>query len=185
MNKSTRVHGFTLIELMITVALLSILAAIAVPSFQQILFQMRASAEVQRLATSFAFIRTEAIKRNSQVSMCPSSNGTSCDYGLIWSDGWVIFNDENSNGDIDAVDDIVLQVSEASVQGITVFSNKHKDWFGYRSNGTSIGNSGAGNASFVICSSEMGDEYGRQIIISVTGRARFVGDIAGKDCDPG
>jgi len=65
-----RVGGFTLIELMITIAAASILMAIAVPSFNQMIISGRLTAQSNEMVAALSLARSEAIKRNASVTLC-------------------------------------------------------------------------------------------------------------------
>ncbi len=82
MNKKYR-QGFTLTELMITVAIIGILASLAVPSFQDMIERNRLKEAVEGLKSDLMFARTEAIKRSQNVviSRSPGDAGEWC-YGL-------------------------------------------------------------------------------------------------------
>lgn len=114
----TQQSGFTLIELMITLAIVVILAVLAVPSFQGMLAGRRVDASADMLVSDFRFARSEAIKRTNQVTICTSTNGTSCTAsGGLWKNGWIVFVDENGGGTVDA-GDAIIRVQEA-LSGIT------------------------------------------------------------------
>jgi type IV fimbrial biogenesis protein FimT len=91
MYPAIRAPGFTLVELLIGVAVLALLMAVAVPSFSasRLNGQLRASAN--GLVASANLARSEAIKRGGNVRMCVSSNGTSCGSGN-WRQGWIILS---------------------------------------------------------------------------------------------
>ena len=84
----TENRGFTLVELMVTLAVLAILLTLAVPSFNQATLGSKLNSMSNSFVASAQLARSEAIKRNAQVTMCASSNGTSC--GGNWQDGWVV-----------------------------------------------------------------------------------------------
>ncbi len=92
-------HGLTLIELMVVVALVAILMAVAVPSFQGVVRSNRINGEINAFVGDLQLARSEAIKRGLPVSLCPSSNGTDCLTTNTWHNGWIVFFDPDSSGD--------------------------------------------------------------------------------------
>ena len=78
----SRVVGFTLPELLIAVAIVSILAAVAAPSFSTLIASQRTRAGATDLYLALAKARSEAIKRNTNVTLSPK--------GGVWNDGWEV-----------------------------------------------------------------------------------------------
>ncbi len=91
-----RVRGFTLVELMVTVAVLAVLMAIGYPSFQSTLRSNRVATGSNELMAGFALARSEAIRNTRSSGLCPSSDGSSC--GQDWSAGWLVWEDRDSDG---------------------------------------------------------------------------------------
>ena len=72
------VRGFTLVELMVTVAVAAVLLAIAVPSFTSIVNSSRLTAQANEVVAALQSARMEAVRRNARVSVCSSADGSTC-----------------------------------------------------------------------------------------------------------
>lgn len=83
-------RGFTLIELMVAIMVLSILLGIAVPSFRDAALGSRLTGYANDLVAGVQIARSEAIKRNAPVVLCASEDGETCGTGAGWEVGWVV-----------------------------------------------------------------------------------------------
>ncbi|QOD90414.1 GspH/FimT family pseudopilin [Lysobacter sp. CW239] len=81
---ASRARGFTLVELMVTVAVAAILMAIATPSFTSIINSNRLTSAANEMVATLQFARMEAVRQNRTVRVCSSGNGTSCGGGGAW-----------------------------------------------------------------------------------------------------
>jgi type IV fimbrial biogenesis protein FimT len=90
-KRTPKNRGFTLIEMMIAITVAAILLMIAVPSFRNasLSSQLRSAANDFIVSTNFA--RSEAIKRGAAVTMCVSTDGSSCAAGG-WEQGWIVLS---------------------------------------------------------------------------------------------
>lgn len=105
-----RQAGVTLIELMVTLTVLAVLLAIAAPSFIDATLNGKLTTYANSVVGSAYLARSEATKRNGTVTMCVSSNGTSCGAGG-WQQGWIILAPDGTT---------VLQWQQALAQGFVV-----------------------------------------------------------------
>lgn len=129
-------HGFTLIELMVTIAVLAIMLTVAVPAMQNFTIRNRLAALNNDMMTSVNLARSEASKRGVTVSICKSSTMTSC--GGNWSDGWIVF--VNTDNDAPAAVDTgetILRVHQALPSNYTLNATTNfANYVSYRRDGT-------------------------------------------------
>lgn len=98
-------RGFTLIELMVVVALVSIMLVIAVPSFASFISNYRVTGAMNDFLQGIALTRNEAMKQGRRMSMVPLVAGD-------WKSGWVIFRDVAGGGPCAATPNAVLDAAE-------------------------------------------------------------------------
>lgn len=108
--------GFTLVELMVTLAIAAILLSMAVPSFRSMIEDNRVITATNELVTAMHLARSEAIKRSATLTICSSTNQTSC--GGTWADGWIVWVDMDNDATVDAAE--IIKVHEALPTGTTV-----------------------------------------------------------------
>jgi type IV fimbrial biogenesis protein FimT len=184
MNKHS---GFTLIELMITLAIVGILLTVGVPSLKTFMQGNQLIAASNELLSALHVARSEAIKLNSRVSICESSDGTNCSNTGSWRNGWIVFVDSDgqldNNGQPcegtgqdcllrihDAINDPSLSISAVDSNGNAVSSftftsrGMPKDIFGVSEEGV-----------FSICSFDGTNNVidSRAVVLSLSGRVRI------------
>ncbi len=98
-------RGFTLVELAITLTVLSVLMAIGAPLFTGVINGNRLTSNANEIVAALQIARSEALRRNARTSFCQSSNGTTCSNSATWQ-GWLIFADADGDNVVDA-DEIV------------------------------------------------------------------------------
>jgi type IV fimbrial biogenesis protein FimT len=85
-------RGFSLTELVMVMAIVAILLTIGVPSYRYIGNSYRMSSEVNGLLGDLMLARAEAIKEGQSVTVCASTNGTTCSGSTAWQNGWIVWS---------------------------------------------------------------------------------------------
>ena len=118
----TRGRGLTLIELMITLVILSISVLVVAPSMQTLLHDNRLQTETGRLVAAINLARSEAVIRNVPVSLCPSVTANSgvpaC--GGHYADGWIVFTNANRDRVVDPDADELIHACPGIPVGYTL-----------------------------------------------------------------
>ena len=161
-------NGLTFIELLITLAIMSILAANVFPSFSAIIGQERSAILTNTLSGSLAYARSEAVTKQSTIITCQSNDGNQCHRSGNWHNGWIIFSDKNANKQRDP-EETLLRVyppinngTQATFKGSTGIRHYMK----YKPSGQAFP-----NGSFLICNPNIG--VGKALIMTRSGRLRL------------
>ncbi len=127
--------GFTLIELMITLVIAMFLLMTAVPSYTTTIKKNRITTQTNDLISALMLARMEAIHRGTNVSICASSNQSTCSGSNDWSVGWIVYQDSVTAGSGTTVDE-VIRVWKAMDGSPTVTASNNATFIRYNSNGT-------------------------------------------------
>lgn len=170
-----RYRGFTLIELIITVAIASIVLAVGVPSFQTMMRNNRAATYTNEFMSALNFARSEAVKRGRRVVLCPSTgtgNPPTC-AGTAWESGWITFVDIDDDTVPNTSND-VLRIHGPLGGTTTLRGNANvATYILFSFDGTTrmSGNNNPqmGTLTFSLCNS---NNQQNNIVINLVGRAR-------------
>lgn len=147
------VRGYTVIELMMVLAVLGVLTALAMPSFIAVFNTNRLAAQSNDVAAMLQSARMEAVRTGRRVIICPTSNGTACTTGARWQ-GWIAFVDRDADSVLDVGEAYRTELVRTPMElwastAITTPGSRvifRSDGFGYNATGTTLL-----NANFSAC----------------------------------
>lgn len=159
-------RGFTLIELIITVALAAIILSVGIPSFQQTIEQNQLTSQINLFTASLHLARSESVKRGRSVSVCGSSDGINCN-NAGYEAGWIVYAENAITGSREADEELLVVNNglnrDLSLKGSPAISNS----ITFTANGQA---SSAG--TFALC--KLNDATkSREINILITGRIKI------------
>lgn len=167
-------RGVTLVELIICLAIVSIILSATASSFSSIRESGRGTAALNWILGSVVYARQAAIVRNQMVTLCPGPKSNGC--GGKWHDQLIVFTDANGNRKIDGADEI-LEIFRYPAPGSTLkwraFQNKQYLQM------TAEGFTNYQNGNFVYCPASGDVRQAKQLVINIQGRARVSSDIDG------
>ena len=166
-----RNFGFTLIELMITVALLALLLTLGVPSFLGAVEQNNLATKHNLMVSSINMARSEAVKRGQTVTLCKSTDGSTCSTSDDFDDGWIVFVDESGIGSRASSEEL-LRVQDAMDSGYSFEGDG--DYIAYLPTGELVTNS----ANEMLLCKDSSTSKARALYINATGRIHL-----GRDTD--
>lgn len=168
--------GFTLYELMMTLALIGMILTLGLPSFASIVAGSRLRTEANALFDSIYLARKESITRRRAVTLCPSLDGLNCDPGNQWSSGWIRFVNTDRDDPPVRDDNEAILYQHRVEPGVLISANRR----GFTLRSTELR---ATNGTLILCDS-MERAEARAVVVSYTGRPRVARqDSAGKPYD--
>ncbi|MAS09307.1 GspH/FimT family pseudopilin [Salinisphaera sp.] len=84
-------RGFSLLELLVTIAVAAILLAVAIPSYRSVVQRNAMAATVNDLVGDLNYARSQAVTRGQRVFMCKSGGNSTCNADGDWSQGWLVY----------------------------------------------------------------------------------------------
>jgi type IV fimbrial biogenesis protein FimT len=174
-HSRVRTRGFTLLELMFTLALAGVLLGVGIPSFRTMIANNRLTTETNQFVTAINFARSEAITRNSAVTFCRAAAETDdeCETDDEPWNAWIVLNaagDVLRNGKVTRYGDAIFVTSDLTDQTITFSSD------GMARTGGAL----VANKTFRVCTSQKVDNNFR--IMTVGAGSRFSMTKAKDDC---
>lgn len=171
------VRGITALELMVTMAVIAILLATAVPAFRAYTWNHRMRTAMDVLQTDLNLARGHAISHNAETIVCPAIDSAACSGTPDWQNGWIIFTD--LNGDRQKQPGEPLHKRANKVEFLSISSSRFRSYLRFYPNGTAPGS----NITILFCD-RRGAEHAGKILVSNTGRIRTESNAgeAGENC---
>lgn len=166
-------RGYTMLEMMVVLCVLSVLASIVLPLSASVADSMRLSSLANTFLGQLHLARSEAIKRNAPVVVCTSSDGLACAEQGGWEQGWIVFGDRDGDGLRDPVEPLVYTMGPLP-PGFRLMGNANVSrYVSFASTGSTRTVTGAFQAgTLTVCRASEEAAPARQIVISAVGRPR-------------
>ena len=162
--------GFTLIEVVVVIAIVAILLALAVPSFVATTQRFRTLGEINNFAHDLQFARTEAIKQGVSVTVCASSDGATCLKANTWHKGWIVFTDATAALNVDAL----LRVQSGWTNTDTLVADNAVFSFTFSRDGYTIGLPGTGTVTTTLHTTPLNSAATQCLALIKTGRQQVL-----------
>lgn len=162
--------GFTMMELLVTLAIAALLLGFAMPGWSALTKKSQVSESVRQLTQAIQLARNSALARRRLVTICPSADGMRC--GGDWREGLVVFTG----------DDLIISDHErlGAFPGTT---RNHIEWRAFRRSSLlqfqANGATYAHNGSFIVCPPDLDVRYARALVLNKIGRLRIAEDLNG------
>ena len=119
--------GFSIVELMITMAIAVGAITLSAPSFMGVLKESHLTSQLNVMVGTFNLARAEAVKRSAPIVVCPSIDATTCSGLGKWEDGWLVYVDADNTGTITGGDEVIRVYdaldSSVTARGETIVSD--------------------------------------------------------------
>lgn len=166
MRATGRQSGFTLVELLLTLAVVVVLTGLAIPAMGNLLQRSGVVASSNSLVAALRQARQSAVYSNAGRLLCPSTDGLHCSAAPDWQQGWLIGQDRDRDGQPDATPSAV---GYAMPQTVRVIGSRARVHIRFRADGSSPGS----NLTLLVC--QRGKARGaRRVVLANSGRVRTV-----------
>lgn len=161
MNRTAaKTRGFSLIEMMVTLAVMAVLAMIAIPAFRNMTRRSQVTSSTNTLLADLNYAKTEAVSRGLFVSLCPSSDGETCQATTTYDTGWIVYAYSPGNAKANTAFDntspstnLLLRYTQ-SRQGASIVgpdNSTNNSVISFNSQGQQMPSASAKEMDFIIC----------------------------------
>lgn len=164
--------GFSLVELLVGLTLVSVLTSLCIPAFTHLAASQRSTSRVNQMIGAVQLARQAAISLNTTTTLCPSRNSV-CLGRNQWHLGAMIFTDRNLNGTLDDNETLVGRLPRLR-PGERIYwrSFRNRTFLRFEATGLTDWQ----NGHFLYCPPDGDPRYARSVILNAQGRARLAPD---------
>ena len=163
-------RGFTLTEVIMTVAVAAILVTIGVPSYKTMILNSRKNAAISDLQATLSLARNSAISQRQDTTVCKSNDNSSCTTNGDWSQGWIAFLDPDHDGDRTGTEELLR--AHGPIKGDATYdapaASPVENRVTFKPKGLVSGTFGT-----ITYTDSRGDNYAGKLIISFGGQVRY------------
>lgn len=161
-------RAFSLIELLATMAIVTSISLIALPSYHDFIYQTQIKAEVNKWLLALNTARQAAITSNKIITLCPSDNGRFC--AKNWHEGAIVFIDINKDH-IRTADELLVQTIAPIKKSIAMTwrAFQNRNYIQFQQNGFTWDQ----NGTLRLCAKQESLKFNRALIVTRSGRIRL------------
>lgn len=198
MRLKRKAIGFTLLELLITLAVVAIIVSIGAPSLSGGLNDSRLRTSANSLQSALSAARSTAVAKGVIVTVCKSTTSQTCASGSDWAEGWIVFVDKGTIGVVDAEDadlssgtasDQRILVQQGLGESVAVKAESNTggglNYVSFQPNGFTRNADGQFQSGTFLFCDERGDSAGakrRVVRIGAAGASRVSDPLEGESC---
>ncbi len=170
-DERSRSGGFTLLELMVGIAVLAVTLGIAIPSYADMMRRNRVTTHTNQLVAAFAVARSEAVKRGAPIAVCSSdATQSECAESEDWSNGWIACTDEGAVAGLCESGETIVQRWSAPAEDQVRIVTTAVEFVRYRADGRTQ-QPGGTSAVFIVRPTRCHVGDARSVTVTATGRA--------------
>lgn len=164
--------GLTFLEVMVVIAIASILLAIAAPSFTGTTQRFRALAEANELVRDMQFARSEAIDQGLPVTICASIDSATCSSASdAWHKGWIVFADPTASKIVGT--NPLIRIQKRWTGSDTFTADNSTSSITFSREGFTLGLPGTGTVTFTLHTNPLNSAATQCVAIIKTGRVQI------------